>query len=645
VQRWSLDLRTPVHTGFLDFGANAPTPPQRALGIDGQFSKPAVQIAFGLVPRFAISGNWSSPTRNLDFASARVLEASGSFSGISGSVHLVSAIAMGFSGISDLPYAQFVYEYVNSVPRGAATSVISKTSVSSKVLSTERLAWGISKHKDSSTRVESGEAKEFLHEARADWLTCDIRPSGGRITWESGKEHLTKTNGKTTLQKVLDKPKLIPWSLSATKSNLTRSSVDILVERFWSFRNRYGLSKTVKESKGNRWGSSKSIRRYWRIPWIPSKWPRSGHGAQIIPIPVYPNRGVLNFCYHPKKLEFKRRCQFILPITNAYYVMNSGSLVLVSNNSDIPVSSISLSSNLDSWCWTLSAESQILLPAISRGSEVKATINGFQFLAKLDSVSPSRSFRSDKALMSGRSISSIMHEPWSEPVTFTEEGEKNAQNICLDLLPQGWSLDWKCVDWIIPAGTFSCQNKTAISIIMQIASACGAVVQSDRIEKILHVIPKWTISPWLWDNAEILFGVPAAYITSVGSQAVNGNDCNSIVVTNEKSGDVFIATIDGTDGSKIAATVSDHLITSPYAAMARASKEVAESVSLSHRSFVLDIAQEPDGVGLILPGQMLQITGTGFESYRGLVTSVSIKAGVSGGGMLSVTQNIETFML
>jgi hypothetical protein len=153
-----------------------------------------------------------------------------------------------------------------------------------------------------------------------------------------------------------------------------------------------------------------------------------------------------------------------IPILETYRVLNSCSLVRLPDRTPLPVTSLSIETDVDSWCWSLTATlagpaGWDLLAPQAPGFlpvEVEAMINGWTWQFLLDEPGLSRSFNRHSLSLKGRSRSAWLTEPFLRATSGVESNPRTAQQLAEQALDNlGWTLDWQLlVDWLVLGGMY-----------------------------------------------------------------------------------------------------------------------------------------------------------------------------------------------
>ncbi|MCB1809990.1 MAG: hypothetical protein KDJ99_33900 [Candidatus Competibacteraceae bacterium] len=323
---------------------------------------------------------------------------------------------------------------------------------------------------------------------------------------------------------------------------------------------------------------------------------------------------------------------------------NTATLARIIDGVEIPAASLSFGIDWLSWAWQASATFPDIDAAqmlTGNPTEVLATINGFQWRAILERPNTTRGFSDQEASANGRSLAGWLAGPYAPLRSKTAEATRTAQQLCAEELPTGWGLEWLIDDWIVPGGTFSYTNLTAIEVIQRIAAAAGAIVQADRQLRRVTVQRKWPAPPWAWGETNPDGTLPAAYIDSESVRAQPGEDFNAVLVHGDEPDGVMVrARINGTAGDKHAPDIQDRLIVDALVGRHRAIQAMADSRTHRTATLDMDLQAQPEGAGLLLPGTLLDLDETG-AGYRALVIGCQVTANIESDFFINVTQQLE----
>jgi hypothetical protein len=378
-----------------------------------------------------------------------------------------------------------------------------------------------------------------------------------------------------------------------------------------------------------------------RWPWPGWRFPRPDDENP------YTLQGRLEFrCFKPGALAFGATCfgmrGLLVPWRRSYFVLNSGSMVRRSDGADVPVSSLSVQIDWDSWCWSLTAT--VMTKAgvdliRTPGTEVTVTINGFVWGFVIDSVTnQDRAFGTFSASVAGRSLIAGLAEPYAAKRSYIEPLGLTAQQLALQELPLvgGWAIDWQLPEWTVPARVYQYQNLTPIESIVRLAKSAGGIVQAARNSLLLEIKPRWRYKPWAWNSFVPDATLPASYALQEQLNTRPGIEADLCLVTGGVSnGIVLKARRAGTPGDLLATTVVDSLIVDSLPAVGRGIQEIADRWPIKNYAVSLPLRAQPQGAGLLLPGLTFDFD-EGLDGWRGMVVGTRINVGFN-----SVVQQIE----
>lgn len=323
----------------------------------------------------------------------------------------------------------------------------------------------------------------------------------------------------------------------------------------------------------------------------------------------------------------------VVPIRTVYIMTNEATLTRVDDGTALPVLSLSISTDAESWAWRVDAS----LPASSMdaimpgmdGAPVllQAAINGYPVRWLAESVSRERTFGKARIRVSGRSPSALLSDPFAVAYSYASASAITAQQAAINAvteagLPLGWDIGWHITDWLLPAGLWQHQG-TPMSAVLRIAEAAGAYVQTDAELQTLHVRHRYPTAPWGWGALTPAVSLPTNVALREGVEWLDKPAYNEVYVSGQSVGVLGHVVKTGTTGGLAAATVVDDLITHADAARQRGLAILGDTGRQQRLSLSLPIN---DDLGLLEVGQLIDVTeGTGPSTVtrRGLVRGVS----------------------
>lgn len=482
----------------------------------------------------------------------------------------------------------------------------------------------------------------------APWTAGEPVQSTDRLAWEEGHPQNVPSAIAWTAGDLIRHRAGLRWTqghltlaASALRYEESQPAHAAIALRFATTQPWIAPAEGIVWASGARWAHEEPLRHQQAM-----RPPRGWRIVPYTPPPTTKREGRLNFaCPAPHYLNFGLRClgsALLYPrIRRSYRVLNTASLIRVSDNTDLPCSQISVKLDWTSWCWSLSATligraAHDLVPPYP--GKVRATLNSFSWDFVVDDLRYSRKFGEFSATLTGRSPAAVMAEPYAATRSYTETSLATAQQLALAELISGWQLDWAATlaDWTVPARTYQYQNLTAIESINRIVKAAGGRVYADAVNNVLHALPKWPVAPWHWATAVPDQSLPSSYTLTEQRNMTTGAEYDCIVVSGGvNNGICVLATRDGMPGTYPANAVVDSLITDLAPARARATQEIADAWPMKHYSLSLPLQATPSGAGLLLPGTIFDFVD-GDDGWRGLVTGVTLTAGRN-----SIMQDLE----
>lgn len=303
---------------------------------------------------------------------------------------------------------------------------------------------------------------------------------------------------------------------------------------------------------------------------------------------------------------------------------------------DIPIFDATVAADAGSFCWTLSASGpaslfELLSPVDGLPVQLRVTLDGIPFVFAVDALSRSQKFGQTGVSISGRSVTALIGAPYLRAVGHNNTEPRLAQQLALDALTNtGVGLDWGLVDWTVPAGAWSHQG-TPLDAVQAIAQAAGGYLQSHRSTATLLARHPYSQrvgdqpgAPWGWMTGPADVELAPDAIILEGTERRDGADLNAVYVSGTTQGVLAQVKRTGTAGDKLAAMVTDALITDAIAARQRGLAILGAAGKKYHVRLELPVLTGLNQPGVLDVGQLVQVNAA--TPWRGRVQSVSVSA-------------------
>jgi hypothetical protein len=329
-----------------------------------------------------------------------------------------------------------------------------------------------------------------------------------------------------------------------------------------------------------------------------------------------------------------------IAVQRSYMSINSASLVRWPDLTPLPVTSMTIETDFDSWCWGFSAtlagsDAWSLVQPNPLACEVLATINGQPWKFLLDIPSTNRAFNQDQVTLKGRSRSAWLHGPYTPSTNRSEGDARTMQQLgeaALDLT--GWSLVWNGEDWLVPAGRYNSFN-TPIGALIRLANTTDDGLYTDPDLQILTLQKRWPVASWLVDGAVADLLIPEAAIISLTQSPLYTLPLNGVYVSGESHGILGFVKIAGTDGAlQPDAPIVHELLCDEDGVAARQRGLNALSDSGSGFTMEAETLFYPPTFPLVPPGLIVSIAG-----MKGVSRACRVTANWDQG--LQVKQSVE----
>jgi hypothetical protein len=302
---------------------------------------------------------------------------------------------------------------------------------------------------------------------------------------------------------------------------------------------------------------------------------------------------------------------------------------------DIPIYDPVVSADAGSYCWTLSASGpaslfELLAPVDGLPVQLRVTMDGIPWVFAVDSLQRSHVFGKTGVSVTGRSVTALIGAPYLRAITRDNAGGGLlAQQLALSALQySGVDLDWGLTDWLVPAGAWS-HSGTPLDAVQAIAQAAGGYLQSHRSAPSLLTRHPYSQragdhpgAPWGWMSGPADVELAPDAIITDGTERRDGPDINAIYVSGTTQGVLGLVKRTGTAGDKLAAMVTDALITDVIAARQRGLSVLGAAGSKYNVRLELPVLTGVGQPGVLDVGQLVQINIA--TPWRGRVRAVSV---------------------
>ncbi|MFZ2452573.1 MAG: hypothetical protein WAW36_18860 [Methylovulum miyakonense] len=305
------------------------------------------------------------------------------------------------------------------------------------------------------------------------------------------------------------------------------------------------------------------------------------------------------------------------------------------DGTNIPASAVSLQFDGDSWGWSATvtlktaAAVDLVKPVNGDPRTLEISIDGFQVHVLAEDILPDRRFGGTVWQVQCRSPLALFSALYAPLRTrLVAEPMVAAQLVDLELANTGWTAQYHgdlnqlfAIDWLVPANVWGYQSQSPLDAILQIAGAVGARAYSDNTANVLHIAPRYPVSPWDWATSALDKTIPSSLVRFAGQRLGNKPAYNQVYVAGQQGGVLVNAVRSGTSGDIRADMVVDKLITTIGAGRERARNIISSGGKQYVQTLELPINVQ---TGVVHPGQLV-----GFEDVRGLGVGVSIEASIS----------------
>jgi len=315
-----------------------------------------------------------------------------------------------------------------------------------------------------------------------------------------------------------------------------------------------------------------------------------------------------------------------------YTMQHVISVKTVPGNIDVPMSDVSLSYDADSFAWQFSGvladKAALSLVQSASAVELAVNIDGNLWHVLIESIERGIQFAQHSISLRGRSLTAELGAPYVLASSATMGDDLTVQQLADSLMPEGWSIAWDAPTWIVPGGAFSYINQTPIQALASLVADIGCVAIPHRSQRTITVQRRYPVYPWYFGPAQADVSIPEAALLSVSLRPGISTQANGVYVHGGEIGGVLAwCRLTGTDGAKLAPTVSNSLMTDVVGCRLLGERILSGQQSQpAIRSATIPL--DGNDFPLVKVGDLVQIA-IGGDIVKGIVNSVQIDASLA----------------
>lgn len=350
----------------------------------------------------------------------------------------------------------------------------------------------------------------------------------------------------------------------------------------------------------------------------------------------------VNRCYTKKSIDSR----------SVYIVLNEITVDRYFDGQIIKPTSVSMSTDRDSWCWSFSMQvsadqAQHLTFPDNKLPLIRVVLNNKLFVFLVESKKRSRGFGQTDFTYTGRSITALLDSPHASKRTHTQPGAMTSVQLVEEELARvpdaNILLDWVNLvssnGWLLPEGALSYSNLTPMEAIKEIVKPVGGAIVSDPALPMIHIKPR---TPYgYWETPAIKMSIPEDIIQQDSSDWVGAQSANAVYVYSNSVSLGGRIIRQGTAGDVLAEQMSSRMYTD------------ADSIREAGRSALIEANPKEstqystamyEQLGVPELCEALEITSEN-GSFWGTVDAVGIDVRVSNDvTVIDMTVGIERFL-
>lgn len=351
-------------------------------------------------------------------------------------------------------------------------------------------------------------------------------------------------------------------------------------------------------------------------------------------IPPLPGKSIPHIGTRPKpNPQPPNHITYHIPIRETYAMQHTIIVKTVADNQALELKKISLSYDAESYAWQFSG-TLAYIADLSRFNltdfepvQLSISIDGHVWLVVVEELPENKSFGKIEIQLTGRSLSALLGEPWSQINSYLQGSEMTVQQLADSLIPFDWTIDWQCPTWLLPANTYSHTQQSPLQSLKTIANNIGAVLYPVPDSKTLRVQPRYPVLPWNYNlsgmNPDVV--IPDDAVLSMGIKSRVASPINGVYVHGTTADGILgRCVLSGTAGDVLAATESNSLITDVVGARALgervlAGKYTQPTISTLTTFLGGDFPLFDVGMLVLANGEKATVTGVSIDVEFGTV--------------------------
>ncbi|MGI2026577.1 hypothetical protein [Endozoicomonas acroporae] len=340
-------------------------------------------------------------------------------------------------------------------------------------------------------------------------------------------------------------------------------------------------------------------------------------------------------------------------IRESYLLMNIVTAFVLPARTPLELPSMEISLDIDSFSWSFTGQlwgaSNIALvePDENGPKQIEVNINGWEWIFIIERYSTDRRFGDERYTLFGSSRTQLLAAPYAPQRSKSNSANLNAkQAITEELANTGFTAtypdlnDYSTPDWIMPGGSFSYQNQTAMQVVAKFATTAGSVIIPSRDNDQVSIQPRYPASPWHWNTATMDKIIPASMVISLSANWRPEQAYNAVYVSGTNAGVAVNVKRTGSNGDNPAPDILEDWLTETQVNTERGRNELAEGGNQSITTIELPLTDTNTAPGLIEPGMLVEVQDT-VLGKSGNWKALCLATSISASGVGTVIQSIE----
>jgi len=318
-------------------------------------------------------------------------------------------------------------------------------------------------------------------------------------------------------------------------------------------------------------------------------------------------------------------------------VVNNVTIRAQPSDTAIAFDGFTVQRDLESFAWSVNftvlnkASFDLIRPQGRTLKTIEVDINDELFTFVIAKASIQRKQGVISYRCSGWSPIKMLTDPYAGKRSYRDtQGRTAAQIVVMELTGTGFTSTWDTIDWAVPLGIHSYQDKTPLGAVLEVVNAIGGVIVPHNSDESFKVTPYYPVSPWQWGDETPNRSMSILQFFETNGETIPKENPDGAYIYGEETGGVGVKVVrNGLPGTALLPDIVNKYITANTAGQERGRVEVSKN------SFIERITMSTyvDLNGIIYPQELIKFTDDGAD-WLGMVLSTNVQCAKLGTALI-----------